>query len=60
MLPVWILSTNYRGKVYKFAMNAQTGRFVGELPVSWKKFWGIFAIITAAVTAIGTVLQMIL
>ncbi len=41
-------------------MNAQTGRFVGELPVSWKKFWGIFAIITAAVTAIGTVLQMIL
>ena len=60
MLPVWILSTNYRGKVFKFAMNAQTGRFVGELPVSWKKFWGIFAIITAAVTAIGTVLQMIL
>lgn len=60
MLPVWILSTNYRGKVYRFAMNAQTGRFVGELPVSWRKFWGIFGIITAAVTVIGTILQMIL
>jgi len=60
MLPVWILSTRYRGKVYKFAMNAQTGRFVGELPISWGKFWGIFAGITAAVTVIGTVIQMLL
>ncbi len=60
MLPVWILSTKYRGKVYKFAMNAQTGRFVGELPVSWRKFWGIFGIITAAITVIGTVIQMFL
>lgn len=60
MLPVWILSTNYRGKIYKFAMNAQTGRFVGELPISWRKFWAIFASITAAVTAIGTALQIFL
>ena len=60
MLPVWILSTKYRGKIYKFAMNAQTGRFVGELPISWKKFWAIFAGITAAVTAIGTALQFFL
>lgn len=60
MLPVWILSTNYRGKVYKFAMNAQTGRFVGELPVSWRKFWGIFALIAGIVTVLGTVLQLFL
>ena len=58
MLPVWILSTKYRGKVYKFAMNAQTGKFVGELPVSWSKFWGIFALITGIVTVLGTVLQI--
>lgn len=60
MLPVWILSTNYRGKIYKFAMNAQTGRFVGELPISWRKFWGIFALITGIVTVLGTVIQLFL
>lgn len=60
MLPVWILSTRYRGKIYKFAMNAQTGKFVGELPISWGKFWAIFAGITAAVTAVGTVIQLFL
>ena len=58
MMPVWLLSTRYRGKVYKFAMNAQTGKFVGELPISWRKFWGIFALITGIVTAVGTVLQI--
>lgn len=60
MLPVWILSTRYRGRVYKFAMNAQTGKLVGELPISWRKFWGIFGGITAAVTIIGTVIQLFL
>ena len=39
-------------------MNAQTGKFVGELPISWRKFWGIFALITGIVTAVGTVLQI--
>lgn len=33
LLPVWILSTKYRGKFYTFAMNGQTGKFVGNLPV---------------------------
>lgn len=60
MLPVWILSTKYRGKTYKFAMNAQTGRFVGELPISWRKFWGIFSLITGIVTVIGTVILLFL
>lgn len=33
LLPIWILSTKYRGKFYTFAMNGQTGKFVGNLPV---------------------------
>ncbi len=32
MVPVWILSTKYRGKVYTFMMNGQTGKVVGSLP----------------------------
>lgn len=33
LLPVWVLHTRYRGKLYTFAMNGQTGKFVGNLPV---------------------------
>ena len=33
MMPVWILTTNYKGKPYTFMMNGQTGKFVGaDLP----------------------------
>ena len=53
LLPVWILNTKYRGKDYMFAMNGQTGKFVGDLPVNWGAFWGWFAGITAAVAAVA-------
>ncbi len=39
MAPVWMLSTMYRKKSYLFAMNGQTGKFIGELPCDMKKFW---------------------
>lgn len=56
LLPVWMLNTNYHGKTYSFAMNAQTGKLVGELPMSLRKFWlwavGIFAGSTAIFLAI--------
>ena len=32
LLPVWILHTKYKGNLYTFAMNGQTGKFVGDLP----------------------------
>jgi DNA-directed RNA polymerase subunit RPC12/RpoP len=32
LLPVWVLNTTYKGKLYTFAMNGQTGKFVGDLP----------------------------
>jgi DNA-directed RNA polymerase subunit RPC12/RpoP len=32
LLPVWVLNTKYHGKQYTFAMNGQTGKFVGNLP----------------------------
>lgn len=34
LLPVWMLISQYQGKDYLFAMNGQTGKIVGELPVS--------------------------
>lgn len=32
MYPVWLLNVRYNDKMYTFAMNGQTGKFVGELP----------------------------
>lgn len=40
LLPVWILTTRYRDKVFTFAMNGQTGKMVGNLPIDWKRFCG--------------------
>lgn len=33
LLPVWILNTTWNGEKYTFAMNGQTGKFVGNLPL---------------------------
>ena len=33
LMPVWMLTTNYRGKKYVFAMNGQTGQIKGDLPM---------------------------
>lgn len=33
LYPVWILNTSWNGKKYTFAMNGQTGKLVGDLPL---------------------------
>jgi hypothetical protein len=33
MMPVWMLNTRWKDKTYTFAMNGQTGKIVGNLPV---------------------------
>ena len=43
LMPVWMLSTRYEGKNYLFAMNGQTGKMVGDLPSSRKRWWEHFA-----------------
>lgn len=52
MLPVWLLNAAYGGKKYLYAVNGQTGRVSGTLPVDKKKIALMFAGITAAVTAL--------
>ena len=51
MLPVWLLSSNWQGKTYQFAMNGQSGKMIGDLPVSKGKLaaWviGVFAVLFA-------------
>ena len=45
LLPVWLLNTTWRGEKYVFAMNGQTGKFIGDLPVDSGAFWKWFALI---------------
>lgn len=47
LLPVWLLSTIWRGNKYTFAMNGQTGKFVGNLPLDKGEYWKWFGIVTA-------------
>lgn len=42
LLPVWLLNTTWKGEKYLFAMNGQTGKFVGNLPMDrklYRKYW---------------------
>lgn len=52
MLPVWMLHTSWEGRDFLFAMNGQTGRLVGDLPVSKPKLIGIVAGILAVLATI--------
>ena len=54
LLPVWMLTTTWQDKNYLFAMNGQSGKLVGDLPVSRGKFWATFGIITGILTAAFT------
>ena len=60
LLPVWILSTKYQGKDYTFAMNGQTGKMVGDLPMDKTAYWLWFAGISVIGTALAYLLGMLL
>jgi len=61
MVPVWMLNIKYNDKMYKYAINGQTGKVVGEFPIDkskkrkyfWKNF-GITFVIAAAVSSLIT------
>ena len=56
LLPVWMLHTRWKDKDFLFAMNGQTGRLVGDLPVSPLKvvlwFLGIFLVVGAVMLGV--------
>jgi hypothetical protein len=56
LYPVWILNTTWNGQKYTFAMNGQTGKLVGDLPLdrgAYNKYlWLTTAIGAAAVFAV--------
>lgn len=63
LYPVWLLNTTWNGKKYTFAMNGQTGKMVGDLPMdkaAYRKwFFGLFAGIGAAAFALSYLLWLL-
>ena len=63
LLPVWLLNTNWNGQKYTFAMNGQTGKMVGNLPMDKSLFtkWllGLTGAIGAACFALSYLVWML-
>ena len=60
LLPVWLLNTKWQGKDFLFAMNGQTGKLVGDLPVDKGRFWGMFAAIAVPLSVLSSVIVLLM
>ena len=63
LYPVWLLNTKWNGKTYTFAMNGQTGKFVGDLPMDKgiynKWLYGLAALVSAVAFGISYLLWLL-
>ena len=63
LYPVWLLNTTWEGNKYTFAMNGQTGKLVGDLPVDKSAFrkwlFGLTAAVGAGVFLLSYLLWLI-
>ncbi|MBQ7994815.1 MAG: hypothetical protein IJ247_01165 [Bacilli bacterium] len=64
LYPVWIMNTKWKDKNYRFAVNGQSGKMAGNLPVSPLKFtlfWLLFfALVMGAITGIGAAVEYLI
>ena len=58
MLPLWFLSYKYKDKYYYYAMNGQTGKFGGTLPINKLKL-GLISFGIPVLVALGITLASI-
>ncbi len=60
LLPVWMVSVKYNNEFYIFAMNGQTGEFVGNIPLDKKKvviYTGLVFLAIMVIFLIGSLLM---
>ena len=60
LYPVWLLSTSWQGQNFLFAVNGQTGKIVGDLPMDKAAYWRWWAIWTAILGALSFAVLLIL
>jgi len=57
LLPAWMMTYRYKNELYYFAMNGQSGKIAGRVPVSKKKlnklFWTVAACVTVGMALFG-------
>lgn len=58
MLPVWMVNIKYKDKLYTFAMNGQSGKMVGDIPIGIKEtiIWGLIIFIVTFLICLLVVL----
>ena len=59
LYPVWILNTDWNGQKFTFAINGQTGKIAGDLPMDKGAFWKYLIGVTGAVTALAFAISYI-
>lgn len=63
LLPVWLLNTTWNDQKFTFAMNGQTGKMVGDLPVDKHAYrrwmWGIAGATAAGLYALMWLMSFI-
>lgn len=42
LYPIYLLTTSWNNQKYTFAMNGQSGKFIGDLPMDEGKYWRLF------------------
>ena len=52
LYPVWLLNTTWQDGHYMFAMNGQTGKFIGDLPVDQSIYYKYLIMITLIVAVL--------
>ena len=53
LLPVWFMTYKYNGKIYEFALNGQSAKFVGNPPLNKPRVAWVSALIGLAAAAIA-------
>ena len=63
LYPVWLLNTSWNGQKYTFAMNGQTGKLVGDLPLdkgAYKRWlFGLAGAVSAVAFAISYLIWLL-
>jgi DNA-directed RNA polymerase subunit RPC12/RpoP len=52
LLPTWFVNCFYNNKKYSYAVNGQTGKVVGEVPLSKPKFYSLMSVLVAIALAL--------
>lgn len=59
MLPIWILNAEYKNKKYTFAINGDTGKITGKIPISVSKLISIIGGSLIATQLLGIIFRLL-